>query len=187
MFGKMAGEEGRPLILGIHGYSQRNGWHTWERMMQPLADAGYWVVSLDMPGWGKSVTKRPLQSNGFVQCVVDVIEELEMETAVLLGKSWGGGIALETAIQFPQKITKLILTAPARQNFDPLVNLKQPVLMAWAEDDQVIPIHFSIKYSASIPDLQLELYPTGGHSAAQKNATDFAPKAIKFLEEPIRS
>ena len=54
VYGKLAGDPANPLLLGIHGWSQRNGWHTWEPLMAPLADAGYCVVSVDMPGWGDS-------------------------------------------------------------------------------------------------------------------------------------
>jgi pimeloyl-ACP methyl ester carboxylesterase len=181
VFGKSAGRQGDPLLLGIHGYSQRNGWQTWEPLMPPPAEAGYWVVSLDMPGWGQSVSQRPLQNGDFLHCVLQVLDELGAETAVLLGKSWGGGIALEAALQHPERISKLILTAPARMNIEPLAELQQPVLLAWAEDDQVIPYSYAAKYVATVPHIQLESYPTGGHSAAQKNVADFAPKAIKFL------
>ena len=181
VFGKVAGRQGDPLVLGIHGYSQRNGWQTWEPMMAPLAKAGYWVVSLDMPGWGQSVAQRPFDNDDYVAVIVAVLDELGAETAVLLGKSWGGGIALETALQHPARITHLILTAPARRNIDPLVALQQPTLMAWSEDDNVIPYKYAAYYVEKIPNIQLETYPIGGHSAAQENATDFAPKAIKFL------
>jgi len=181
VFSKAAGQQGAPLVLGIHGYSQRNGWQTWQPMMAPLVEAGYWLVSLDMPGWGRSVAQRPLDNDDYVMVIIAILDKLGAETAVLLGKSWGGGIALEAALQYPERITHLILTAPARRHMDPLVELQQPVLMAWAEDDNVIPYSYAATYVEKIPDIQLETYPTGGHSAAQKNVDDFAPKAVKFL------
>ncbi|MEJ2746901.1 MAG: hypothetical protein P8183_03145, partial [Anaerolineae bacterium] len=55
VFAKAAGPRDGRFLLGIHGYSQRNGWHTWEPLMAPLAKAGFRVVSVDMPGWGQSV------------------------------------------------------------------------------------------------------------------------------------
>ena len=182
VYGKSAGQRGDTLVLGIHGYSQRNGWQTWLPMIEPLAEAGYWVVSLDMLGWGKSVAERPLDNDDHVKVIVAVLDNLGLETAVLLGKSWGGGIALEVALQYPTRISKLILTAPARLNIDPLVELKQPVLMAWAEDDDVIPYKYAAYYVEKISTIQLETYATGGHSAAQENVADFAPKAINFLK-----
>ena len=181
IYSKSAGRKGNPLVLGIHGYSQRNGWQTWQPMMEPLVAAGYRVVSLDMPGWGQSVAERPFAYDDYVAVILAVMEGLRVETAVLLGKSWGGGIALETALKHPEQISQLILTAPARSNIEPLAQLQQPVLMAWAEDDNVIPYQQAATYVETIPNIRLETYPTGGHSAAQENVADFAPKAIKFL------
>ena len=183
IFAKSAGHPGDPLVLGIHGWSQRNGWHTWEPMMRPLAHAGFQVVSVDMPGWGRS---RPLQAEPLeddpVAAILGILAGLEAETAVLMGKSWGGSVALDVALNYPARVSKLILTAPARLNLDDLAGLKQPVLLAWAEDDPVIPYQQAAKLLNVIPDIQLETYPTGGHSAAQKNVDDFAPKAIQFLK-----
>ncbi|MCP4428422.1 MAG: alpha/beta fold hydrolase [Chloroflexi bacterium] len=183
VFGKAVGPENGRLILGIHGYSQRNGWHTWEPMMAPLAEAGFRVVSVDMPGWGQSVsTQGQVSGESAVATVLQLLDGLDAETAVLMGKSWGGNVAVETAVSHPNRIAHLILTAPAVRNTDMLARLTQPVLLAWAEDDPVIPYQYAGQMAAAIPHCQLETYPTGGHSAAPKNAADFAPKAIEFLK-----
>ncbi len=185
VYGKLAGDPANPLLLGLHGWSQRNGWHTWKPLMEPLASAGYCIVSVDMPGWGSSpaLDTLPLSGSRAASVVIDILNGLQKETAVLLGKSWGGGVAIKTALEYPERIAGLILTAPALQNFAQLDELDKPVLMAWAEDDPVIPIATSERYLTRLPNLQLETYPTGGHSAAPKNASDFAPKAVRFLRE----
>jgi pimeloyl-ACP methyl ester carboxylesterase len=184
VFAKADGPQDGRLILGLHGYSQRNGWHTWEPLLAPLAQAGFRVVSVDMPGWGQSVpTKGQVGGSDAVQCVVQMLDELAVTEAVLMGKSWGGNVAVETAVAHPTRITHLILTAPAVRSPETLAKISQPVLLAWAEDDPVIPVAYASQFAAAIPDCQLETYPTGGHSAAPKNAADFGPKAIRFLGE----
>lgn len=182
VFGKAAGPKYGRLVLGIHGYSQRNGWHTWQPLIVPLAEAGFRVVSVDMPGWGQSVpTQGQVGGADAVATVVQILAGLDAAQAVLLGKSWGGGVAVETAVAHPHLITHLILTAPAIRSPELLAQISQPVLLAWAEDDPVIPYQYAARMTAAIPDCQLATYPTGGHSAAPKNAADFGPKAIEFL------
>jgi pimeloyl-ACP methyl ester carboxylesterase len=183
VFGKAAGPDRGRLVLGLHGWSQRNGWHTWEPLMPTLADPGFRVVSVDMPGWGQSMpVQGQVTGAEAVATVVQILDRLAVNEAVLMGKSWGGNVAVETAVAYPHLITHLILTAPAIRNPNLLAQLTQPVLLAWAGDDPVIPFQYADQFAAAIPICQLETYPTGGHSAAPKNATDFGPKAIKFLK-----
>jgi len=183
VFGQADGTIDGRLILAIHGYSQRNGWHTWKPMMAPLAAAGFRVVSVDMPGWGQSVaTQGQVDGEDAIQCVLQILNGLDVETAVLMGKSWGGNVAVETAVSHPQRITHLILTAPALRDVEQAKTITQPVLLTWAEDDPVIPFAYADRLAGAISNCQLETYSTGGHSAAPKNAGDFAPKAIEFLK-----
>ncbi|MCP5099592.1 MAG: alpha/beta hydrolase [Chloroflexi bacterium] len=183
IYGKLAGDPAAPLLLGIHGWSQRNGWHTWEPLLDPLGAAGFCVVSVDMPGWGRSpsIDALPLMGERAETVVLGIMDGLQKETAVLLGKSWGGGVALTTTLSNPERITKLILTAPAFRDLNQLQQLTQPVLLAWAKDDPVIPYDTASQYLNTVPNIDLITYETGGHSAAPKNANDFAPKAIEFL------
>lgn len=186
IYARTAGEKSDPLILGLHGWSQRNGWHTWQPLMEPLAAAGYHIVSLDMPGWGQTPPlhlDRPLGHDEAKQVILASLASLDPHRpAILMGKSWGGGLAIEVALEHPARIGALLLTAPAFMDFDRLVALRPPVLLAWAEDDPVIPFHYMAKYQG-IPTLIQVTYPTGGHSAAPKNADAFAPVAIEFLRQ----
>jgi pimeloyl-ACP methyl ester carboxylesterase len=183
VYGKTAGQG--PFVLGLHGWSQRNGWHTWEPLLEPLAAAGFRAVSVDMPGWGRSdpLPGGKITPERAVAVVVALLDALGAGTAALMGKSWGGGVALQAALDHPDRVARLILSAPAFRNPGRLHELTQPVLLAWATDDDVIPIRYARAYVEQVPDIHLETYETGGHSAAPKNAADFAPKAIEFLRE----
>ena len=185
VFGQQTGPLAGPVVLGLHGWSQRNGWHTWQPLMQPLAEVGCRVVCVDMPGWGQSRPGpgTPLTTAQAVTTVHALLDSLQATTAVLLGKSWGGGVAITLALDDPGRVRKLILTAPAFRQPERLPQVTQPVLLAWAEDDPVIPFAYAQIFAGALPHCQLVTYPAGGHSAAQKNAADFAPKAVAFLRE----
>ena len=177
-----AGPKDGPVIIGVHGWSQKNGRHTWQPLVGPLGAAGYRVISVDMPGWGES---PKWEKTAGKSAVVAILDALGVETAhALMGKSWGGGVALDFGLTYPARVQKLILTAPAFRG-DPvdLQRLTQPVLMAWAENDQTIPYQFGRTLANAFPNLQFETYALGGHEAAQYNWEDFAPKAIQFLDK----
>lgn len=180
IFGMTAGPENGPVVICIHGWSQRNGWHTWEPILSPLGAAGYRAIAVDMPGWGKSPKWEKIAGKS---AVVAMLDSLGVETAhALVGKSWGGGVSLDCAITHPTRVHKLIVTAPAfRGSRDDLARLTKPVLMAWAKDDRVIPYGMGEQLAAVMPQCQFELYDKGEHEAAQYNMADFAPKAITFL------
>ena len=91
VFGQQTGPLAGPVVLGLHGWSQRNGWHTWQPLMQPLAEVGCRVVCVDMPGWGQSRPGpgTPLTTAQAVTTVQALLDSLQAATAVLLGESWG--------------------------------------------------------------------------------------------------
>lgn len=185
VYAQTAGPETGVLVLGLHGLSRRNGWHTWQPVMEPLAKAGFRVVCFDMPGWGQSppIHEQELSQPEAVNIVLSVMDTLEpVKPAVLMGKSWGGSLALEIAMSQPARISKLILTAPAFMDFGRLSAVLSPVLLVWAEDDPVIPVAYAERYRA-IPNLKIVTYATGGHSAAMNNVVDFAPTAVEFLRQ----
>jgi pimeloyl-ACP methyl ester carboxylesterase len=156
--------------------------------MQPLAEAGYYVISVDMPGWGKSQSwvDGPLSNGMAEEAVLAILDGLNRDSAILMGKSWGGGIALELAVDFPLRVSELVLTAPAFRELPRLQTLSQPVLLAWAKDDPVIPVLYAAEFENAIPDIEVIIYDQGGHSAAARNAPDFSQQAIRFLKEQDR-
>jgi pimeloyl-ACP methyl ester carboxylesterase len=72
----------------------------WHRQVAALAGR-YEVVAPDLPGWGRS----PLPTEPF--SFVEVVDALL--PAALVGNSFGGAIALRTALAYPDRVSKLML------------------------------------------------------------------------------
>jgi pimeloyl-ACP methyl ester carboxylesterase len=72
----------------------------WHRQIAALAGR-YEVVAPDLPGWGRS----PLPTDPF--SFVEVVDALL--PAALVGNSFGGAIALRTALAHPDRVSKLML------------------------------------------------------------------------------
>ncbi|MDX1616672.1 MAG: alpha/beta hydrolase, partial [Candidatus Promineifilaceae bacterium] len=183
LYGREAGPDDGPLVLGVHGWSQRNGWHTWAPLLAPLGEAGFRAVSVDMPGWGQSEpwsSGRISPSEG-AAVVLAILSSLQRDRVAIMGKSWGGGVALEAALEHESAVVGLILSAPAFGDESRLAQIQQPVLLVWAEDDPVIPFDRSHSMLRELPNAKLVSYPSGGHSAGPNNADNFAAKAASFL------
>lgn len=110
--------QGKQLFLLLHGFGSST--FTWDRVAPALAQLGT-VVSYDRPGFGFS--QRPLRGSwpGYdpydvteqAELALDLIHALGFESAILVGNSAGGGIALEMALTFPQAVQAMVLISPA--------------------------------------------------------------------------
>jgi len=101
---------GKPLIL-IPGFA--SGAWTWFRQTKELSK-DFRVITFDPRGIGKSKIENPddfanLSMQTFVTDVLQVLDELNVEKANVLGASFGGFVAQEFALQFPERVNKLIL------------------------------------------------------------------------------
>jgi pimeloyl-ACP methyl ester carboxylesterase len=97
---------GEPLVV-IHGGGCDA--RTWLDNIAVLADK-YTVYAPDLPGYGGS---QPMEGHYYVpelaQFIEDFTRQLGLEKFYLVGHSLGGGIALNFALLFPEKIRKLVL------------------------------------------------------------------------------
>jgi pimeloyl-ACP methyl ester carboxylesterase len=92
------------LIHGMAGSSQ-----TWREIMPQLAKK-YRVVAPDLLGHGQSSKPRSDYSLGaFAVGLRDLLDELGIESATIIGQSLGGGIAMQFLYQHPEYCDRLVL------------------------------------------------------------------------------
>ena len=109
------GARGDPIVL-IHGVG---GWaETWRAVMAPLAATGRLVVALDLPGFGESERPKHVRYFGpedafYPTFVLAAMDELGIARAHLAGNSMGGAVAFMTAVTAPERVSSLVLVAPA--------------------------------------------------------------------------
>jgi len=104
----LTGGQGTPLIV-IHGGS--GGAKAWLKNMAELA-ANYTVYAPDLPGFGHS---QPIDGDYYIPELAEFVDKfsqaLGLDSFHLMGHSFGGGIVLHYALEFPQKIKKLVLVS----------------------------------------------------------------------------
>ncbi len=79
----------------------------WDPQWHDLIDAGYRVVRCDFRGYGE--TPVPDQPNNDAQDVLELLDELGIERAAVVGASYGGRVALELAARWPERVSTLAL------------------------------------------------------------------------------
>lgn len=114
---KQKGDSAPNLIL-LHGLGA--SLFTWHAVMGPLGKFGT-VTAYDRPAFG--LTERPLLENiqgdnpysrdNQPDLLVSLMDNLGIESAILMGNSAGGAVALQTALKYPERVKALILVDPA--------------------------------------------------------------------------
>jgi 3-oxoadipate enol-lactonase len=100
--------EGAPVLL-IHGWGY--GLWGWEPVVGPLASR-YRVVAFDNRGVGGSdVPPGPYTVADMAEDAVAVLDAAGLRTAHVVGTSLGGMIAQEVALDFPDRVDRLVLAS----------------------------------------------------------------------------
>lgn len=106
-----AGTGGPPVFL-LHGAGAgASSWSNFVLNMGPFS-AQYRTIAMDQPGYGKSdpwVAKSEARSTTNARAVKDLMDKLGIEKASLIGNSMGGGTALTFAVDYPDRLHKMVL------------------------------------------------------------------------------
>ena len=96
-----ARESGKgPVIIFLHGFCETH--EIWDSFITPF-EANYHVITLDLPGFGKSpLPSGPFSINQIADIVSDWIRIKNLEPALVLAHSLGGYIALAIAKNRPE-------------------------------------------------------------------------------------
>ena len=101
----------RPVVL-VHGLAAC--WQCWLETIPRLASEGRRVIALDLPGFGASdMPPDDISIEGYGRCVESLCDELDLGQVVVVGHSMGGFTAAEFAIQYPERVERLVLQAAA--------------------------------------------------------------------------
>jgi 3-oxoadipate enol-lactonase len=93
------------LLMGLGA----NG-RLWAPAVRRLLAAGYEVIVVDNRGCGRSSTPwRPWTTRTMAGDAVAVLDELGVERAHVSGASLGGMVAQELALEFPERVSTLVL------------------------------------------------------------------------------
>ncbi len=99
-----------PVVLLVHGMAGNSA--SWSRVIPTLARR-FTVLAPDLFGHGSS-SKHPLGEysvSGHANLLHDLLAALGHERATLVGQSFGGGVVMQLAYQFPDQCERLVLVS----------------------------------------------------------------------------
>jgi pimeloyl-ACP methyl ester carboxylesterase len=109
--GGKAFDMAKPTVVFIHGVL--NDHSVWILQSRYLANHGWNVLALDLPGHCRSDGPPPATVEEAADFVVALLDAAGVKQAALVGHSWGSLIALEAAARAPQRISQLVLVGTA--------------------------------------------------------------------------
>src|SRR5271169_3488658 len=96
-----------PAMLLIHGICDSS--RTWQHLIPALA-ANHTVIAPDLLGHGASDKPRADYSvAAYANAMRDLLYLLDVERVTVVGHSFGGGVAMQFAYQFPRLCERLVL------------------------------------------------------------------------------
>lgn len=112
------GEGANPTLILIHGYTASA--YVWQTAAPLLANAGFHVIAVDLLGFGYS--EKPVwfdySINSQARVLSRFMNRLGIGRATIVGSSYGGAVAATLALDYPERVEKLVL-ANAVINDDP--------------------------------------------------------------------
>jgi pimeloyl-ACP methyl ester carboxylesterase len=101
-----------PCVVLIHGASANV--REWEGTLRPRLDPDMRVIAIDRPGHGYTARRMGDAHLGQqAEMISATIKALGVQSCVLVGHSFGGAVALRVALDHPQQVSALVLSAPA--------------------------------------------------------------------------
>ena len=111
-----AGDPRAPAMVLIHGFASST--LVWSKVFLKLAAAGYRVIALDMLGYGYSAKPRNGEYTiaGQGKLLTRLLDHLGIPRAIFIGSSYGGAVAATCALDYPERVEKLILVGAVNNN-----------------------------------------------------------------------
>lgn len=101
----------KPTAIFIHGVLCDHS--VWALQSRYMANHGWNVLAIDLPGHCKSSGKAPASVEAAATFIGDLMDAAGLQKAALIGHSWGSLIAMQAAAQLKDRVSHLALVGTA--------------------------------------------------------------------------
>jgi len=111
-----AGDANAPALILIHGFASST--LVWSKVFLHLTKSGYRVIAVDLLGYGYSAKPKNGEYTiaGQAKLLMRLLDHLHIKNAVFVGSSYGGAVAATCALDYPDRVEKLVLVGTVNDN-----------------------------------------------------------------------
>lgn len=170
-------------VIFLHG-ANKDLINEWNEAASKVSKSGFSSCVINFHSNPK--TKPGIASSSDISRIVhDVTDHVfHSKKLFLVGKSWGGGMAMNFVHAYASFVEKLILVAPASTDQSLMKSIDDariPVFLAWAKDDPTIKYSNAEKWKTLVPSITFISADTGGHRVL----SEYIPFIINFMTVDI--
>lgn len=168
IFYREAGDPASPVILLVHGFPGSS--FMFRRLIPVLAQAGWYVIAPDLPGFGyssyPSVNAFEYSFANYGRVLSSFVEKKQLNKLALYLHDYGSPVGMRMALQHPGKITALVFQDgnsyeeglgkewdTAKEYWDNPTEENKAKLPEWLNEEGT-----KQQYLAGIPEEQVPLY-----------------------------
>lgn len=163
MLDYVAAGHGAPVVL-LHGFPLNR--QMWQPQLEALSQAGYRVICPDLPGFGCSrPATGPGAMTGYADAVLELLDHLEIDQAVIGGMSMGGYVLLDLVDRHPRRCRAAMFLVTRAAADDASGKAKRSLLVEQVEGgqplvvaDSFIQVLFAPQTTAQRPELVRQVY-----------------------------
>lgn len=105
-----------PVLVFIHGFGG-DALMTWEKELSHFSK-NHTVIAMDILWFGESYSNQPANLETQTAAIDVLLNNLMVDSATIVGQSYGGFIALDYATKHPEKVEKLIIANSPGSTFN---------------------------------------------------------------------
>jgi len=175
----VAGPEKGPAVLLLHGARFHSG--TWLEIgtYKRLANRGFRVIGLDLPGYGQS-EKTDVSRESFL---AEVLPLLELKKPVVVSPSMSGGYAFPFVLQHPEAASGFVAVAPVgiSQYESQLETIRVPTLIVCGDKDSINPIEQGELLHQKVAGSKMVVLRDARHPSYLDRPEEFHRALLDFL------
>jgi abhydrolase domain-containing protein 14 len=173
------GKKSAPIVLFLHGASFSS--QVWQDIgtLNLLANQGYGLVAVDLPGYGKSAKFL----GDLTLFLLQLMETLELSRPIVVSPSMSGNYSLPLVVNHPQKLSGFVAIAPVgiQRYQQQLQGIALPTLAIWGSNDRIIPPQQADLLVEIMPNAEKVILANAGHACYMKATDEFQQQLIKFI------